>query len=46
MKSEPNKIFYVVAASAATLAGAAVLLAASAVSRYRRHRAWKAVRGA
>jgi hypothetical protein len=40
-----NKIFYIVAASAGTLAGAAVLLAASAVHRYRQRRAWKQVRG-
>jgi hypothetical protein len=39
-----NKVFYIVAAGAGTLAGAAVLLAASGVRRYRKHRAWKQVR--
>jgi hypothetical protein len=38
-----NKVFYIVAAGAGTLAGAAVLLAASAVRRYRQRRAWKQV---
>lgn len=42
----PNKVFYIVAAAAGTFAGAAVLLAASAVRRYRQRRAWKRVTGA
>ena len=44
MKSRPNSILYIVAATAGTFAGAAVLLAASAVRRYRQRRAWKQVR--
>ena len=43
MKSKPNSILYIVAATAGTFAGAAVLLAASAVRRHRQRRAWKRV---
>lgn len=39
----PNKVFYAVAAFAATLIGALVLLAAAAVARWRERRAWKRV---
>jgi hypothetical protein len=41
--TKPNSIFYIVAAGAGTLAGAAVLLAASAWRRYKQHRAWKGI---
>jgi hypothetical protein len=44
VKPKVNSIFYIVAAGAGTLAGAAVLLAASAVHRYKQHRARKQVR--
>jgi hypothetical protein len=40
---KPNKVFYMAAATAGTFAGAAVLLVASAVRRYRQRRAWKKV---
>lgn len=44
MKTRPNRAFYAAIAAAGTLAGASVLLAASAVRRYRQRRAWKRVR--
>ena len=40
MKSEPNKIFFLAAALAATAVGTAVLLTAAAVHKYRHRRAW------
>ena len=40
-----NWWFYALAATAGTLAGAAVLTVAAAVHRYRQRRAWKQVRG-
>lgn len=46
MKTEPNKVFYAVAALAGTAAGGVALTVAAAVRRYRQRRAWKQVTAA